>query len=560
MSRDYGNEVSTHEVTNQAPPLSGYNVVSADSALLEGIERWGNPQDRTGLEALGSLAGGVEAQTWGDQADRNPPVLHTYSPQGVRIDEVDFHPAWHQLMDTAVSHGLTAEPWTKPARTGAHVRRAAGFVAWSQVEAGHLCPVSMTYAAVPALQSNPDLVAIWAPLLASREYDFGLRPHAQKSSVVAGMGLTEKQGGSDVRSNSTTAVAVPGGPIAGGQTYRLTGHKWFCSAPMSDVFLVLAQAPAGLSSFLVPRVLDDGTRNFFAVQRLKDKLGNRSNASSEIEMDATWGVQFGEEGHGIRTIIDMVAATRLDCVLGSSGTMRQALVRAIHHTRHRHAFGSALVDQPLMRNVLMDLALESEAATTLGLRLAAAVDEGDTAFSRLAVAVGKYWVCKRTAPMVAESLECLGGNGYVEENGLARLYREAPLNSIWEGSGNVNALDVVRAVKREPASVAAFADELDLARGADRQLDAAITRTVTAMRTASTASDPSAAQFGARSFVEQLATTLQASLLMRFAPAYVAEAFVASRLGGAHGHTFGTLPRDVVEASAGTVIERSFPA
>ena len=539
--------------------MSEYNVVSADPALREGIARWGREQDRAELEALGALAGGVEAQTWGDQADRNPPVLHTHSPQGDRIDEVDFHPAWHHLLDTAVSYGLTAEPWTKPVRTGAHLRRAVGFVAWSQVEAGHGCPVSMTYAAVPALRASPDLSAIWTPLLASREYDFGLRPHAQKSGVLAGMGMTEKQGGSDLRSNTTAAVAASGGPVAGGQTYRLTGHKWFCSAPMSDVFLVLAQAPAGLSCFLVPRVLDDGTHNTFALQRLKDKLGNRSNAASEVELDGTWGVRLGDEGRGIRTILDMVAATRLDCVLGSSATMRQALVRAIHHTRHRQAFGSPLVDQPLMRNVLMDLALESEAATTLGLRLAAAVDEGDTAFSRLAVAVGKYWVCKRTAPMVAEALECLGGNGFVEENGLARLYREAPLNSIWEGSGNVNALDVVRAVTHEPAAVVAFTAELELARGTDTRLDAAIKSTVSAMQSAAGSFDTSGAQSGARAFVEQLATTLQASLLTRFAPAYLAEAFVASRLGGAHGHTFGTLPSDMVDASAGKVIERSFP-
>jgi len=417
----------------------------------------------------------------------------------------------------------------------------------------------MTYAAVPALRASPDLSAIWTPLLASREYDFGLRPHAQKSGVLAGMGMTEKQGGSDLRSNTTAAVAASGGPVAGGQTYRLTGHKWFCSAPMSDVFLVLAQAPAGLSCFLVPRVLDDGTHNTFALQRLKDKLGNRSNAASEVELDGTWGVRLGDEGRGIRTILDMVAATRLDCVLGSSATMRQALVRAIHHTRHRQAFGSPLVDQPLMRNVLMDLALESEAATTLGLRLAAAVDEGDTAFSRLAVAVGKYWVCKRTAPMVAEALECLGGNGFVEENGLARLYREAPLNSIWEGSGNVNALDVVRAVTHEPAAVVAFTAELELARGTDTRLDAAIKSTVSAMQSAAGSFETSGAQSGARAFVEQLATTLQASLLTRFAPAYLAEAFVASRLGGAHGHTFGTLPSDMVDASAGKVIERSFP-
>jgi putative acyl-CoA dehydrogenase len=416
----------------------------------------------------------------------------------------------------------------------------------------------MTYAAVPVLAGSPDVSAAWTPLLSSRHYDFGLRPHTEKTGALAGMALTEKQGGSDLRSNTTAAVAVAGGPVAGGQTYRLTGHKWFCSAPMSDMFLVLGQAPAGPTCFLVPRVLDDGTRNAFALQRLKDKLGNRSNASAEIELDGTWGVRLGDEGRGIRTILDMVAATRLDCVLGSSATMRQALVRAIHHTRHRSAFGSRLVDQPLMRNVLMDLALESEAATTLGLRLAAAVDQGDTAFSRLAVAVGKFWVCKRTGPMVAEALECLGGNGLIEENGLARLYREAPVNSIWEGSGNVVALDVLRALTREPGASAAFTAELDLARGADPRLDAAIRAAVSAMQTTVAASDSSGPQSGARALVEQLATTLQACLLTRFAPAYLSEAFVASHLGGAHGHTFGTLPSDLVEASAGRVIERSF--
>jgi putative acyl-CoA dehydrogenase len=562
-SRRFANiltQVSTHEVTNQAPALPEYNVVLADPALREGIARWGREQDHRELEALGELAGGVEARTWGDQADRNPPVLRTHSPQGIRIDEVEFHPAWHRLLDTAATYGLTAEAWTKPAGTRAHLRRAAGFVAWSQVDAGHGCPVSMTYAAVPALAGSPDLSAVWSPMLASRKYDFGLRHHARKNGVLAGMGLTEKQGGSDLRSNRTAAVAMAGGPIAGGQTYRLTGHKWFCSAPMSDLFLILGQAPAGPSCFLVPRVLDDGTRNPFALQRLKDKLGNRSNASAEIELDGTWGVRLGEEGRGIRTILDMVAATRLDCVLGSSATMRQALVLAIHHTRHRAAFGKRLVDQPLMRNVLMDLALESEAATTLGLRLAAAVDEGEIAFSRLAVAVGKYWVCKRTAPMVVEALECLGGNGLVEENGLGRLYREAPVNSIWEGSGNVNALDVLRAVTREPAAVTAFAAELDLARGADPRLDEAITAAVSAMHAAAGTPESSAAQSGARALVEQLATTLQACLLTRFAPAYLSEAFVASRLDGAHGHTFGTLPSSIVNASAVEVIERSFPA
>jgi putative acyl-CoA dehydrogenase len=522
------------------------------------MTRWGREQDHHELEALGALAGSAEAQVWGDLADRNPPVLHTYSPQGRRIDEVDFHPAWHQLLDTAVSYGLTAEAWTKSAGSGAHLRRAVGFVAWSQVEAGHGCPVSMTYAAVPALAANPDLSAIWTPMLASRQYDYGLRTHALKTGVLAGMGLTEKQGGSDLRTNTTVADAVAGGPVAGGQTYRLTGHKWFCSAPMSDMFLILGQAPGGPTCFLVPRVLDDGQRNTFALQRLKDKLGNRSNASAEIELEGTWGVAVGEEGRGIRTILDMVAPTRLDCILGSSATMRQGLVRAVHHTRHRVAFGRPLVDQPLMRNVLMDLALESEAATVLGLRLAAAVDEADTAFSRLAVAVGKYWVCKRTAPMIAEALECLGGNGLVEENGLARLYREAPVNSIWEGSGNVVALDVLRALTREPASVAAFCAELERARGADPRLDTAITAAMGAMAASAGSQEPSETQSQARSLVEALATTLQACLLTRFAPELVSEAFVTSRLGGTHGHTFGTLPTDLVASRAGAIIERAF--
>ncbi|HEX8971875.1 acyl-CoA dehydrogenase family protein [Oryzihumus sp.] len=549
--------MSTHEVTNQVPPLLGHNVVDSDPALTEGLSRWGVATDRAELSRLGELAGTARAQAWGDQADRVTPVLHTHSSRGERIDEVEFHPAWHELMSTAVSHGLTAEPWTRPAGTGAHVRRAAGFIAWSQVEAGHGCPVSMTYAAVPALMTSPELGALWAPLLASREYDFGLRPRADKAGAIAGMGMTEKQGGSDVRRNATVATPSPGGPLEGGDTYLLTGHKWFCSAPMSDVFLVLAQAPGGLTCFVVPRVLADGSRNTFAIQRLKDKLGNRSNASSEIELDGTWGVRLGDEGRGIRTILDMVAATRLDCVLGSASTMRAALVRAVHHTRHRQAFGAALVDQPLMRNVLTDLALESEAATTLGLRLAAAVDEGDTAFSRLAVAVAKFWVCKRTSPMVAEALECLGGNGFVEENGLARLYREAPLNSIWEGSGNVNALDVVRAVTREPQALEALHRELALARGADARLDAAIERSVTAARELA-AGDPVDAQAGARGVVELLATTLQASLLVRFAPAYVSGLFVASRLGGEHGHSFGTLPAAAVRTAGTQVVDRAF--
>ena len=552
----YSAPVPTHAVTNQAPPLPDYDALTSNPALMEALQRWGGDADQSRVRQLGVRSGSAQARQWAEQANTHEPVLRTHSPTGERLDEVEFHPAWHSLMEVAVAGGLTAEPWTASKGSGAHARRAAGFATWSEVEQGHLCPVSMTYAAAPALAANPELASVWVPRLASTTYDFGLRPAAAKAGAIAGMGMTEKQGGSDVRANTTRAVAVPGGPLEGGDTYRLTGHKWFCSAPMSDAFLVLAQTDAGVGCFLVPRVLDDGTRNPFALQRLKDKLGNRSNASSEVELDGTWGVRVGDEGRGIRTILDMVAATRLDCVLGSTSTMRAALLRAVHHARHRSAFGALLVDQPLMQNVLADLALETEAATTLGMRLAHAVDEGDTAFSRLGVALGKYWVCKRTPVMVAEALECLGGNGYVEENGLARLYREAPLNSIWEGSGNVNALDVLRAVGREPASVDAYVTEVSLARGHSASLDAAIDRLPDVL---AGATDP-AAQAGARRLVEQLAVALQASLLARYAPSVVSEAFVASRLGGDHGATFGTLGAGLSAASATAIVDRAFTA
>lgn len=543
----------THAVTNQVPPLPEYDALTANPALTEALERWGGPAAYDDVVTLGTRAGSVEARQWADQANTVTPVLRTHSPTGQRLDEVDFHPAWHALMGVAVEGGLTAHPWTQPAGSAAHARRAAGFLTWSEVEQGHLCPVSMTYAAAPALAANSALSARWVPQLASRTYDHGLRPLSEKRGAIAGMGMTEKQGGSDVRANTTRALAEPDGPLEGGDTYRLTGHKWFCSAPMSDAFLMLAQTEAGVTCFLVPRVLDDGTRNAFALQRLKDKLGNRSNASSEVELDGTWGVRVGDEGRGIRTILDMVAATRLDCVLGSAATMRSALVRAVHHTRHRSAFGALLVDQPLMQNVVADLALESEAATVLAMRLAAAVDSGDVAFSRIGVAVGKYWVCKRTSPMVAEALECLGGNGYVEENGMARLYREAPLNSIWEGSGNVNALDVLRAVAREPQAVDALRTEIQLGQGLSPVLDGAISRTDQVL---AYAARPEASA-GARRVVEHLALTLQASLLARFAPTEVADAFVASRLGDAHGVTFGTLEAGLSAATARTLIDRA---
>jgi putative acyl-CoA dehydrogenase len=532
---------ATHEVTNQPPPLEGHDV-AADAALLEGLEREGAGWYADDLHRLGRRAGTAEAQRWGVEANENEPVLKTHDRYGHRIDEVEFHPAWHQLMDVAVSEGLAA-PWS--GAPGAHVARAAGFYTWSQVEGGHGCPISMTAAVVPALRAQPELAALYEPLLTSRSYDPGLRTPTTKAGLLAGMGMTEKQGGSDVRANTTTAVPV-------GDTWRLTGHKWFTSAPMCDLFLVLAQAPAGLSCFLVPRVLPDGTRNTFRIQRLKDKLGNRSNASSEPELDSTVGWLVGEEGRGVRTIIEMVSMTRLDCVIGSASLMRQATVQAIHHATHRSAFGSRLVEKPLMLNVLADLALESEAATTLMLRLAGSVDRahgGDSqeqAFKRLAVAVGKYWVTKRAPNVAAEALECLGGNGYVEESGMPRLYREAPLNSVWEGSGNVNALDVLRAMAREPESVEALFAEVALAD------DARITAAVSDLQKDLGEAD----EVSARRLVERLALVLQGSLLVRHAPAFVADAFVASRLEGDWGHAYGTLPRGLDLAA---IVERAAP-
>ncbi|MFI1000511.1 acyl-CoA dehydrogenase family protein [Streptomyces galbus] len=539
---------ATHAVTNQPPPLAPYDA-SEDAALLEGLRREGAGWAEEAVRRLGRLAGSAEAQEWGELANRHAPVLRTHDRYGHRVDEVDFHPSWHRLMRVAVEEGLAGAPWAD-ARPGAHVARTAGGLVWGHTEAGHGCPTSMTYAAVPALRRQPDLAKVYEPLLTSRAYDPGLRVPADKRGLLAGMGMTEKQGGSDVRTNTTTAT-----PTTEAGVYTLRGHKWFTSAPMCDVFLVLAQAPEGLSCFLVPRVLPDGTRNPFRIQRLKDKLGNHSNASSEPEFDGTVAWLVGPEGHGVKTIIEMVNCTRLDCVMSSATLMRKTLVEAGHHVRHRSAFGARLVDQPLMRNVLADLALESEAATTLALRLAGAADravrgdEGERAFRRLATAVGKYWVTKRGPAFTAEALECLGGNGYVEDSGMPRHYREAPLLSIWEGSGNVNALDVLRALGRDPATADALFAELAPARGADARLDAAVARLKDTLATAT----PS----GARRLVELMALTLQASLLVRHAPAAVADAFCATRLGGDWGHSFGTLPDG---ADLDAVLERALPA
>ncbi|OIJ63390.1 acyl-CoA dehydrogenase family protein [Streptomyces mangrovisoli] len=539
---------STHTVTNQAPPLTGYDVFGADRALVEAVDRHTLPEAleevRAELSALGRTCGSAQVQEWAVQANENPPRLRTHDRYGNRIDEVDFHPAWHRLLGKGVSAGLTAA-WGRPA---GHVRRAAAFLVWSQVEAGNGCPLSMTHAAVPALRAEPELAAEWEPRLTSTVYDRELRPARHKAGVLFGMAMTEKQGGSDVRANTTVAR-----PLAEPGAYELTGHKWFCSAPMSDGFLVLAQAAEGPTCFLVPRVLPDDSRNTFRLQRLKDKLGNRSNASSEVEFDGTWARRVGEEGRGVRTIIEMVAATRLDCVLGSAALMRQAVAQAVHHCAHRSAFGGKLIDKPLMRNVLADLAIESEAATALALRLAAAYDDGgerERAFLRLAVPAAKYWVTKRCAPLVVEAAECLGGNGYVEESGLPRLVRESPLNSIWEGAGNVQALDVVRALGREPGALDACLVEIGRARGADHRLDGAIKNLLTEL------ADLESVEGRARRLAERLALVLQGSLLVRYAPPSVADAFCASRLGGDWGAAFGTLPHTL---DLTTVTDRARP-
>ncbi|WP_326796695.1 acyl-CoA dehydrogenase family protein [Streptomyces sp. NBC_01808] len=544
---------TTHEVTNQPPPLTSYDV-SAYPALLESLRAHGASWAEDEVRELGLLAGGPQAQEWARSVEEQPPVLRTHDRYGHRIDEVEFHPHWHDLMRTAVGHGLHAAPWRE--RTpGAHVARAAKLFVWGQTDAGHLCPVSMTYAAVPALRTSPDLAAAYEPLLTSAAYDFGLRPPTTKSGLIAGMSMTEKQGGSDVRANTTRAV-----PIGDGDgLYALTGHKWFTSAPMSDVFLTLAQAPGGLSCFLVPRMLPDGTRNAIRLMRLKDKLGNRSNASAEIEYEGAVGHLVGEEGAGVKTIIKMVNMTRLDCALATAGGMRLGVVQALHHAEHRRAFGARLADQPLMANVLADLAVEAEAATVAGMRLAGAVDRGETGqadeqealFRRIGLAVTKYWVCKRGPAHAAEALECLGGNGYVEESGMPRLYREAPLPSIWEGSGNVAALDALRAMARRPETVTAFFAEVGAAAGADARLDAAIGRLRKDL------ADVTAVEYRARRVVESMALVLQGALLHRHGDAAVADAFCASRLGGDGGLAFGTLPPG---ADTEAILKRARPS
>ena len=526
-------DVCPPEALNQSPPLEEWNPYARHRVLVEAVRREGAAWAEERLVAFGALAGRRETIAWGFQANANPPVLRTHDRAGERIDEVEFHPAWHALMSLGVDHGLHALPW-RERRPGAQVARAALFLTLSQIEAGVGCPLSMTCSAVPALAVEPELAAEWVPRLTSLVYDPRPLPASQKKGALCGMAMTEKQGGSDVRANLTRARPLAPGRGGPGAEYEISGHKWFCSAPMCDAFLVLAQAPAGLSCFLVPRFTPGGERNRLRLQRLKDKLGNRSNASSEIELDAAWGRLVGEEGRGLPAILEMVNHTRLDCCLGSAALMRQAVAQAIHHCRHRRAFGRLLYDQPLMRNALADLALESEAATVAVMRLARAYErashEREGPLRRLATGVLKYWICKRAAGHAAEALECLGGNGYVEEWGMARLFREAPLNSIWEGSANVQCLDVLRALARSPDSLAALLGEIELARGADRRLDASLARLQGEL-----ARPPEVAEASARRLVERLALAFQASLLLRHAPAAVAGAFCASRLAGGDG-------------------------
>ena len=535
----------THVVTNQVPALTDYNAATSP-VLTEALIREGGQWGLDEVTELGAISGGATAQRWGELADRNRPVLHTHDRYGHRVDEIEYDPAYHELMRVAIGHGLHAAPWADD-RPGAHVVRAAKMGVWTP-EPGHVCPISMTYAVVPALRHNPDLAAIYEPLLTSREYDPELKVATGKAGITAGMSMTEKQGGSDVRAGTTEAVA------SGDGTYRLTGHKWFTSAAMSDIFLVLAQAPGGLSCFMLPRVLPDGTRNRMFIQRLKNKLGNHANASSEIEYDGATAWLVGEEGRGVATIIEMVNLTRLDCTLGSATSMRQGLSMAIHHTQHRKAFGAYLIDQPLMRNVIADLAVEAEAATIIAMRMAGATDgatrgdEREIMLRRIGLAAAKYWVCKRATPHAAEAMECLGGNGYAEDSGMPRLYREAPLMGIWEGSGNVSALDTLRAMATRPECVEVLFDELATTSGQDGRLDAH----VDALR--DSLDDAVNVEYRARKVAEDISLALQGSLLVRHGHPAVTEAFLATRMARNWGGAFGTLPTGL---DLGPIIERA---
>lgn len=541
----------THAVSNVSRELCDYNMYTQDSALQEAVKREGALWAEKDLTAFGQLTGSADYLELGNLANRFTPEFDTHDRFGNRIDLVKFHPAYHQFMKTSIEHGLHSSPWTDP-KPGAHVARAAGTYLQTQVEAGHGCPITMTFAAIPALRLQPDLARVWEPKITARIYDPRNVPVEQKQGVTIGMAMTEKQGGSDVQTNSTQAYPI--GASGPGQAYELVGHKYFVSAPMCDAFLVLAHTARGLSCFLLPRWRPDGSKNPMQILRLKKKMGNASNASSETELRGALAWMVGEEGRGVRNIIEMVAMTRFDCMVGSSSGMRMATSQALHHCANRSAFGAVLNQQPLMQNVLADLALESEAAVTLTMRMARAMDHRDNTHEdllvRLVTAVGKYWICKRTPGHAYEAMECIGGSGVMEDSMMPRLYREAPVNAIWEGSGNVQCLDVLRAMSKTPAVVDAFFTELHLSKGAHATLD---------RYTASLAkelADPSDLQYRARDVVDRMALALQASLLVRHAPTFVSDAFCLSRLDQAGAHNYGTLPRGV---DAAAIIRRATP-
>lgn len=528
--------MGTHEVLNQPPPLEDYDLLAAEPTLLDGLERHGAAAMVEHVREFGKRMASAEVYEWGFLANRNSPVLQSHDRFGNRIDRVDFHPSWHNLMTMAVSNGLHALAWEPGVKAGHVTRTALTFLA-SQIESGHFCPISMTYAVMPSLRLEPEVASEWEPRVVTRSYDPSFQPASAKDGVLMGMGMTEKQGGSDVRTATTTATPGDG-------AYLITGHKWFTSAPMNDAFLILAQTSKGLTCFLLPRFRPDESVNSIRIQRLKDKLGNRSNASAELEFEEAYAMSVGEEGRGVRTIIQMVNCTRLDCVTGSAALMRQSLSQAIHHCRYRHAFGRPLIDQPAMLNVLADLEIETEAAALTMIHLAAIFDQaGDDpqgeALRRLATPIAKFWVTKRCSEVVHEALECLGGNGYVEESILPRLYRESPLNAIWEGSGNVIALDVLRAAHTNPESIDALEEDLAQTVGSDRHLDQVVVRALAALR------NRRFSEGDARSLAGNLATAWQASLLLRFGRHSVAEAFLRTRIGSEGGPLYGTLPHDL---------------
>jgi putative acyl-CoA dehydrogenase len=551
LPRDTLYLAQTHEVSNVSRELVDYNPFTQDAALVEGVAREGAGWAQESLTAFGQLTGSAEYIELGALANRNPPEFDTHDRFGNRVDLVRFHPSYHRLMQTAIEHGLHASPWTDP-KPGAHVARAARTYLQTQVEAGHGCPITMTFAAIPALRHTPALAALWEPKITARVYDPRNVPDAQKAGLTIGMAMTEKQGGSDVRANSTRAYPV--GLEGPGQAYELVGHKYFVSAPMCDAFLVLAQAPGGLSCFLLPRWRPDGTKNPLQVLRLKRKMGNVSNASSETELRGALAWMVGEEGRGVRTIIDMVAMTRFDCMIGSSAGQRAAVAQALHHCSIRSAFGRVLNEQPLMQNVLADLVLEHEGSLALTLRMARAMDHRDDPHEdllvRLVTAVGKYWICKRTPNHAYEAMECIGGSGVMEDSPFPRLFRESPVNAIWEGSGNVQCLDVLRAMQKTPAVVDAFFREVGQARGANAALDG----WVTALK--KEFSDLSDLEYRARGVVDRMALAIQAALLVQHAPAAVADAFCASRLGGEGHRNYGSLPRGV---DCAAIIARATP-